>query len=621
MAHNPNTTEINQAFEGSSFNNSTARVDNAECNTTRSCSEFVSTSDVAAESVSRSLLLSTNEYRVAAAQISTHPGHIEKNTEKILDAIHRARAAGAQLVAFPELTIPGYLCMDLMYNPNYVADNLAALHKIRAASEGITVIVGFIDPAVPAVRLPGGRPLLYNAAAIIRDGKIIEVQHKSLLPTYEIFDEARYFAPGSERKVIDVGGIKLGVTICEDTWSEGYPVDPSKELAEKGAELIVNISASPFQLGKFPIRAGVVRSAAERTARPLLYTNLVGGYDGYEAEILFDGRSMAFNGDGSISGSAKPFGEDLMVVDIVRPKRIDLPDLEEMTQLHDALVMGIRDYFARRSRISGRPIPKAIIGLSGGIDSALVAALCAEALGRENVLGVTMPSRYSSNDTKGDAYQLAQNLGIQIKTIPIEHEVEAVASALRCDPEFAQKPEDVTEENIQARIRTVNLMALANKLGGMMVNTGNKTELIMNNCTIYGDLAGGLSVLGDVDKDRVYELSNYINRRAGRELIPQSTISRVPSAELKPGQTDALVMGAAPHIVAPVARAIFERGLTLSEARTEFRDQLPLEVIQNIFVRNDSFEWKSRQMPPALRVSTHAYGIGRRIPMDHGYYK
>jgi len=562
------------------------------------------------------------DYRVAVAQIATYPGQIEQNTQKIISYIERARDAGARLVVFPEMTIPGYQCLDLLYNPNYISDNLAALQKIRAATAGITVIVGFVEPTAERTESrPGGRPHLYNSAAIIHDGKIVAVQHKSLLPTYEIFDEERYFIPGQDRNVVEVDGIKIGTQICEDLWSQGYSIDPSSELALNGADLIVNISASPFHVGKFGVRAELLCSTVRRTATPIIYANLVGSYDGYEGEVLFDGRSLVVAGDGKVLGVGQGFNDDLILVDLALQHEVALPTIDRTAELYSALVMGIRDYFGRRSRITGAPIPKAVIGLSGGIDSALVAALCVEALGPSNVIGVTMPSRYSSQATLADAFKLAENLGIHCKVIAIDKECEAVEASLRLDPEFAARPSDVTEENIQARIRMVNLMAIANKLGGLMVNTGNRTELIMNNCTIYGDMTGGFSVLGDVDKDRVYELANYINKQAASEIIPESTITRVPSAELKENQADENVMGAPPQLLAPIAREIFEQRLTLTEAQVRFKGRVPEGVIRNIFVRSDEFEWKSRQMPPALRVTSHAYGVGRRMPMNHGFYK
>lgn len=565
---------------------------------------------------------SLQEYRVAVAQISTYPGQIESNVNKIVDYIERARMAGAKLVVFPEMAIPGYQCLDLLFNPAYVSENIAGLQRIRAASAGMTVVVGFVESVEHGAKSrPGGRPYLYNAAAIIHDGKLVGIQHKSLLPNYEIFNEERYFIPGQKRQVFEVGGIRLGIEICEDLWSDGYPIDPSLELAQQGADLIVNLSASPFHVGKFSERTKLLQATVGRTTTPIVYANLVGTYDAFEGEVLFDGRSLVLGRDASVLGIGPGFSDDLLVVDLGVHEPIELPKIDRTAELHHALVMGIRDYFNRRSRATGAAVPKAIIGLSGGIDSALVAALCVEALGVENVIGVTMPSRYTSQATLSDAFKLAQNLGVPCKIIPIDAECRAVEESLRGDADFAARTAGVTEENIQARIRMVNLMAFANKFGGIMVNTGNKTELIMNNCTIYGDMTGGFSVLGDVDKDRVYDLARYVNERAGQELIPESTISRVPSAELKENQADENVMGAPPQALAPVAREIFEQGLTLTEAIERFGNQFSESVIRKIFVRSDEFEWKSRQMPPALRVTPHAYGIGRRMPMNHGFYK
>lgn len=586
----------------------------------RSESRVIANIPAAADEVSRQLVRTEDSCRIAIAQIKTHPGQISRNTDKIIQAIHAARESGARVVVFPELTIPGYASLDLFYNPQYIAENLAALRKIVDATHGITAIVGYAEPDASGKR-PGGRPLLYNSAAVIHGGKIVGSQSKSLLPNYEIFYEDRYFARANERKVINAGGLKIGVEICEDLWSEDYGEDPTKDLAAQGADIIVNLSASPFHLGKFPVRAGLASQAAKSVDRPFIYANLVGGFDGYEGEVLFDGRSFVTSQRGEISGVAKSFGEDLLIVDIARPLPVEIPLIDETEELHEALVMGIRDYFIRRTLARGGTIPRAIIGLSGGIDSALVAALCVDALGSENVFGITMPSKYSSDETKGDAHVLAENLSFTCKTIPINAAYSAIVDSLRTDPEFAQKPEDVTEENIQARVRMILLMGQANKLGGMMVNTGNKTELILNNCTIYGDMSGGFSPLGDVDKDRVYSLSNYINKKAGRAVIPLSTIERVPSAELKPNQSDSQVMGDHPQLLAPVAREIFEQGLSVTDAIERFKDRYSASVITKLFQRMDDFEWKSRQMPPALRVTPHAYGVGRRMPMNHGFYK
>ncbi|MBN8548519.1 MAG: NAD+ synthase [Deltaproteobacteria bacterium] len=575
---------------------------------------------VAARQVSESLLAAGREYRVAIAQIKSRPGHIDENTNKIIEYIAEAKKRGAQLVVFPELAIPGYCSMDLFFNKNYIADNLVALQRVRAASEGISVIVGFVD-TIPGATRPGGRPVLYNSAAIIRDGKLIDVQDKTLLPNYEIFFEDRYFMPARERKVVDLGGIKVGSEICEDLWASGYGVDPTEELVKKGADLVVNLSASPFDLGKFPVRSGLVQGTAKNHSVPLVYANLVGGYDGYEGEVIFDGRSMVVGPDGRLAGMAKSFNEDLIIVDIAHPKPIALPEVPEVEELYDSLVLGIRDYFERINATMRRPFNYAVIGLSGGIDSAIVAALATEALGKDRVLGITLPSRYNSSATVSDAEQLAINLGIKFKSISIERQVSACEETLRSDPEFAGLPEDTAEENIQSRLRMLDLMYAANKLHGIVLNTGNKTELALDNCTIYGDMVGGVGVLADVDKDRIYELAEYINRRAGRDLIPVTTITRPPSAELKPNQTDDMVMGAAPQVIAPMMRSIVEENLSVTQALERFDGQFSPDLVRSSFQKLDRSEWKRRQAAQGFRVTKHAFGQGRRVPLSHGYTK
>jgi NAD+ synthetase len=572
----------------------------------------------AAEEVSKSLLCSKRQYRVAVAQIRTTPGRISENTERIIACIHAAKERGANLVVFPELTIPGYCSMDLLFNPNYVRDNLLALEKIRSATKGITAIVGFVDTDVSASR-PGGRPVLYNSAAIIHDGVVVSVQDKDLLPNYEIFFEERYFQSARSRNVVEVGGIRLGTQICEDLWSDGYPANPTQELSRQLPDLIVNLSASPFHLGKLASRAALVGRAATEAQVPFVYANLIGSYDGFEGQLVFDGRSIVTGPSGEIKGLGAGFEEELLLVDVFGPQKMVLPEVDEVAELHDALVLGIKDYFCREGRLSQKKFEKAIIGVSGGIDSALVAALAVEALGSENVLGITLPSQYNSSATISDAELLARNLGIQLITSPIQSQVDACLDTYRSQSAIASLPEDVSEENVQARLRMLGLMFFANKLRGLVLNTGNKTELALDNCTIYGDMVGGFSVLGDVDKDRVFALSHYINRRAGTALIPLSTIERPPSAELKPGQTDDQVMGAPPHLIAPMVREIIEQSLPFPEALKRFEGTFSHKVIEGVYQKLDRSEWKRRQAAPAIRVTPHAFGNGRRVPMNHGY--
>lgn len=572
----------------------------------------------AAKAVSHGLLKTHGEYRVAVAQITTDPGAIEKNTEKIIEYISHARSRGARLVVFPELAIPGYCSMDLLWNQEYLSANLAALQKVRAASAGITVIVGFVDVDIEKPR-SGGRPTLYNSAAVIHDGKILGIQDKTLLPNYDIFFEDRYFSPPRSQRAIEAGGIRIGTEICEDLWTEGYTTNPTETLVKDGAELIVNLSASPFHMGKLPIRHELISSTASVHHVPFIYTNLVRSFDGFEGEVVFDGRSIVMGQSGELQALGSGFKEDLLIVDLYPEQKLELPEVEPVAELHDALVLGIRDYFRRVGAVEKANFKAAFIGLSGGIDSALVAALAVEALGKDKVIGVTMPSQYNSAETKSDAVLLAERLGIAIKTLPIQGQVDACLEALNQDQDLSERQGGVADENVQARLRMINLMYYANKMQGLVLNTGNKTELALDNCTIYGDMVGGFSVLGDVDKDRVYELSRYVNRKAGTDLIPVSTIDRVPSAELKPNQVDANVMGADPSVIAPLVRTIIQDGLSFSQALSRFSGEFDADLIRNTYRKLDRSEWKRRQAAPAIRVTSHAFGNGRRVPMSHGF--
>lgn len=573
----------------------------------------------AARAVSEGLVTAHAPYRVAVAQITTDPGMIGKNAEKIISYIHDAKAAGADLVVFPELAVTGYCSMDLLWDKDYLAANLAALQRIREASSGITVVVGFVD-VDPGASLPGGRPKIFNSAAIIRDGEILAVQDKTLLPDYDIFSENRYFAPPRGTHVVQAGPIKIGAEICEDLWTKGYTADPAKALVNQGAELIVNLSASPFHIGKLPVRLGLVSNTAKEKGVPLVYANLVGSFDGFEGEVVFDGRSIIVGRSGEVVSAADGFKEQLLISDIYTEKGVKLPEVEQVEELHDALVLGIKDYFRRVGSLEKGNFKHAYIGLSGGIDSALVAALAVEALGPDKVIGVTLPSRYNSAETKSDAEILAKNLGIRFKSLSIESQFQACTEAFATDPDLVAAPEGVADQNIQARLRMLALMYYANKTQGLVLNTGNKTELALDNCTIYGDMVGGFSVLGDVDKDRVYALSRYINQRAGREIIPLTTIERVPSAELKPDQKDSEVMGADPEKIAPLVRTIIEEGLSLSDAVSRFSQEWGEPLIRRTFQRIDRSEWKRRQAAPGIRVTPHSFGIGRRMPISHGFY-
>ena len=542
--------------------------------------------------------------KIAAVQLNPTIGDVEANTARILDGFARAASAGAELVVFPEQSILGYPAKDLLLRREVIEQNLAALQRIVAATAGLQagVIVGFAEPNEGGI----GRPV-FNSAAFIADGRIVARSRKRLLPTYDIFDEARYFEPGGAQPVIDFRGRRVGVMICEDMWSTQqllarplYDIDPPCELAAAGADLLINISASPYYLGKHESRLELMAGHARRYGTPLLFCNQVGGND----ELLFDGLSSVVDATGRLVAQAKAFEEDLLLIDL---DDLDSARLEAMptgvANLHAALVMGLRDYM-RKCRFTG-----VVIGLSGGLDSAVVACLAAEAAGPPNVLGVAMPSRYSSEHSVADAKALAENLGIAFSIIPIEPLHAAFERELR--PHFAGRPPDVTEENIQARIRGVSLMALSNKFGRLLLTTGNKSELAVGYCTLYGDMCGGLALISDVPKTMVYELAHEINRRAGREVIPRSTLTKPPSAELRPNQTDQDSLP--PYEVLDEILTRYEERLESIEqiVAAGFDSAMVTEVVRKIHLN----EYKRQQAAPGLKVTSRAFGFGRRMPI------
>ncbi|MBP9027379.1 MAG: NAD+ synthase [Phycisphaerae bacterium] len=542
--------------------------------------------------------------KIAAVQLNPTIGDVEGNTARILDGFARATSAGAELVVLPEQSILGYPAKDLLLRREVIEQNLAALQRIVAATAGLQagVIVGFAEPNEGGI----GRPV-FNSAAFIADGQIVARSRKRLLPTYDIFDEARYFEPGGVQPVIDFRGRRVGVMICEDMWSTQqllarplYDIDPPCELAAAGADLLINISASPYYLGKHESRLELMAGHARRYGTPLLFCNQVGGND----ELLFDGLSSVVDATGRLVAQAKAFEEDLLLIDL---DDLDSARLEAMptgvANLRAALVMGLRDYM-RKCRFTG-----VVVGLSGGLDSAVVACLAAEALGPPNVLGVAMPSRYSSEHSVADAKALAENLGIDFSIIPIEPLHAAFERELR--PHFAGRPPDVTEENIQARIRGVSLMALSNKFGRLLLTTGNKSELAVGYCTLYGDMCGGLALISDVPKTMVYELAHEINRRAGREVIPRSTLTKPPSAELRPNQTDQDSLP--PYEVLDEILARYEERLESIEqiVAAGFDSAMVTEVVRKIHLN----EYKRQQAAPGLKVTSRAFGFGRRMPI------
>lgn len=544
--------------------------------------------------------------RIALAQMNTAVGRVESNLKAILAFIDQAREASASLLAFPELTLTGYPLLDLIHRQSLLDAQRAALDQVAAAATDLTVLVGFVD--VDRQRLgANGKPLLFNAAAAVRDGQILAVHHKNLLPEYDVFFEERYFSPGTDKAVIEVDGHRVGIQICEDLWDTHYDNKVTAAQVAAGAELLVNLSASPFHIGKGQVRRELLRRHVEECGRPMLFVNQVGGEDGYEGELVFDGDSLAYDRKGRLIGLGKAFEEDLVLVDLDVESGLstsgetleDRPydaDLEAL----DALVLGVRDY-ARRAGFK-----QALLGLSGGIDSALVAAIAARALGPENVLGVSMPSRYSSEHSRQDAQVLAENLGIGLRTIHIEQVFEAYLETLA--PSFEGMEADVTEENLQARIRGALLMALSNKGGAILLSTGNKTEVALGYCTLYGDMNGGLMVIADVSKARVYSICRAINRQAGREVVPQSTIDKPPSAELKEEQVDPFDY----DIVSPLTELLVEDELNVEECVAQGFDRELAERIDRLI---QTSEYKRRQAAPGIRITERAFGVGRRLPI------
>jgi len=540
--------------------------------------------------------------KIALVQTNPTIGDIAGNTERVLDGLRRAAAAGADLAVFPEQTVIGYPAKDLLLRREVIESNLQALSRIAAATTSVAALVGYAERN----RGPCGRPL-YNAAALLEAGRVRACWRKRLLPTYDVFDEVRYFEPGDAQPVVDFRGVPIGVTICEDMWSEEemlgqplYDCDPIGDLAAAGARLIFNISASPYFLGKHELRAALISEHARRRRVPIIFVNQVGGND----ELLFDGCSTVADAAGSLVGLARAFDEDLLLVDLdnLAATRREKPPVG-VASLHDALVLGLRDY-VRKCGFSS-----VVVGLSGGIDSAVVAALAAAALGPQKVHGVAMPSRFSSEHSLVDARELAANLGIRFSIIDIEPLHAAFERSL--NPHFAGRPPDITEENIQARVRGVILMALSNKFGHLLLTTGNKSELAVGYCTLYGDMAGGLAVISDVPKTMVYQLAEHINARAARALIPQRVFTKAPSAELRPNQTDQDSLP--PYALLDAILERYEVRLETPEqiAAAGFDRQVVAEVIRKI----NTSEYKRRQAAPGLKVTSRAFGFGRRMPI------
>ncbi len=536
---------------------------------------------------------------IAMAQINTVVGDVDGNKDRVLDYMRRSHRLGADLVVFPELCLTGYPPRDLLSLHGFVDSNLRALEEIALRSDEVAVLVGFADHN----RSQQGREF-FNAAAFAFDGRVQSVYHKMLLPTYDVFDEDRYFQEGFENNLVRFRGRSIGVSICEDAWNAEafwpkrmYPIDPIRFQVEKGAELLINLSASPFEMHKPAARFRMLSEHVRKHRVPLLYVNLVGGND----DILFDGNSLAVGCSGNVLCQGGSFVEGLYVVDPDSKEDRGYVAPEPMADLMNALVTGTSDY-ARKCGFSS-----AVLGLSGGIDSAVTACVAARALGPDKVHGVSMPSVYSAPESHDDARALASSLGISFQVIPIQS-VFSEYLRLLAHP-FAGLAQDTTEENLQARMRGNILMALSNKFGHLVLSTGNKSELAVGYCTLYGDMAGGLAVISDVPKTVVYQLAAYINRE--RPIIPENTIRRAPTAELRPGQTD---QDSLPpyELLDGILRLRVEEHMSVDEIVGHGYDRETVRSIVRLIHLN---EYKRRQAAPGLKVTTRAFGTGRRMPI------
>ncbi len=541
--------------------------------------------------------------KVALAQINTTVGDFAGNEARLRSAYAEAVARGADLVVAPELATTGYPPRDLLLRRGFVQRNLELLDRLAAHTNETGLLVGFVgeNPTRP------GREVT-NAVALLHRGRSVAVRSKSLLPSYDVFDEDRYFEPAITNAPVEWMGRKIGLTVCEDLWNDEdfwqdrrYRRNPAVELAAAGAEIIFNVSASPWHLGKNRVRHAMLGSLAAKIGRPLVYCNLVGGND----ELIFDGASLAFDGHGRLIARGAMFAEELLLFELPAPAAVPAEAAPDEEKLHRALVLGLRDYLFKCG------FKSAVLGLSGGIDSALTACLAVEALGAGNVRGVSLPSRFSSQGSLDDARLLAERLGIAYDVVPIEAAFETLKTGLA--PVFTGRPEDTTEENIQARLRGVILMAMSNKFGSLLLTTGNKSELAVGYCTLYGDMCGGLAVISDLPKRWVYRLARWINRE--REIIPTASITKAPSAELRPNQTDQDSLPPYDLLDAILDAYVVDGKPAADIVRSGFDAATVQKVIRLI----DASEYKRRQAAPGLKVTTKAFGVGRRIPVAQRY--
>ncbi|MEC7748642.1 MAG: NAD+ synthase [Chloroflexota bacterium] len=578
-------------------------------------------------------------FRLALAQINPTVGDIAGNTAKILDYLERAREAQADLVAFPELAITGYPPEDLLFKRSFLTDNVAAMEKVAAASQGIAVVLGYVHIVSLERQSEDVGPQVTNAAALCYDGKLIDTYHKIFLPNYGVFDEQRYFQSGSECPVYTIGGVAVGVNICEDIW---YPVGPITVQCQAGAELIVNINASPFHAGKCAFREDMIAQRASENSLTVAYVNTVGGQD----ELVFDGGSIICDPAGGLVARGPAFQESLLITDLSFPSQakenpanagagVGTPktmtvseagaeiksSLEAQTildamngpeEIYRALVMGTGDYL----RKSG--FTRALIGLSGGVDSALTATVAVDALGKENVVGITMPSRYSSEGSINDSKKLADNLGLDLWEVPIEPAHQAFTDMLA--EQFKGTEANVAEENVQARVRGNVLMTVSNKFGWIVLTTGNKSEMAMGYATLYGDMAGGFAVLKDVPKTTVYELCRWRNQQGVGfgtmdDVIPVAILDKPPSAELREDQLDADSLPDY-EVLDPVVEAYVEDDLSYQEMVAQGMDPF---VVRQVIAAVDRNEYKRRQAPPGVKITHRAFGKDRRLPIVNRY--
>ena len=537
--------------------------------------------------------------KIALLQLNPTVGDLKGNAALISDA---ARSAKADLAVTSELALLGYPPRDLLLNSDFISDSWKVLGELASTLSDTPILVGLAEPNPSDV----GRPL-FNSAALLREGLLERTFRKTLLPTYDVFDEDRYFEPGTDSQILEMNGFKLGISICEDIWNDKdfwqrrrYHVDPALELVKSGAQAIINLSASPFTAGKQLHREAMLGSMASKYKIPFLYVNQVGGND----DLVFDGRSCAFDCQGGLAARAKGFQEDLLVVDMETISgTIARDDFTPEAEIWNALVLGTRDYVHKCG------FNEVLLGLSGGVDSAITAAIACEALGPKNVLGVLMPSPYSSPGSIEDAEQLASNFGIETLNIPIAAIMESFDERLR--PAFEGRPRDVTEENIQARIRGNLLMALSNKYGSILLTTGNKSEMAVGYCTIYGDMSGGLAVLSDVPKTIVYRIARWLNTVEGKNIIPKATLTKPPSAELRPGQTD---QDSLPPY--EILDEILRRHIELHQPAEEIIEAgLDCATVRRVLRLVKAAEFKRRQAAPGIKVTDQAFGSGWRMPV------